>query len=192
MTTGEKIREARLSAGLTQKRLSELTGIAEPTIRKYESNRLNPKKETLEKIALPLSVHYLSLYGDDRSNIIPFLKENVIPPSEPTMAEIEQKAAALGMTVTEYLLSNPETEELGHRFAARDVRLSKNLALSSLTPKERIDSAFDLLNGDGQEKAAESVEIIAGNPKYQRQAPSEGKDTTTPSDGQQGAQEGEE
>ena len=65
MTTGEKIRASRLNAGFTQKRLSELTGIAEPTIRKYESNRLKPKKETLERIAKPLGVFYLNLYGDE-------------------------------------------------------------------------------------------------------------------------------
>lgn len=38
------------------------------------------------------------------------------------------------------------------------------------TPRERIDAAFERLNDDGKEKAAESVEIIAGNPKYQRLA----------------------
>lgn len=70
MTTGEKTRAARLSAGLTQKRLSELTGIAEPTIRKYESNRLYPKKETLQKLAAPLNVLYLDLYGDDETGLI--------------------------------------------------------------------------------------------------------------------------
>lgn len=64
MTTGEKIKSARLAAGFTQRKLSELTGIAEPTIRKYESNRLNPKLETLIKIAEPLGVHYADLISD--------------------------------------------------------------------------------------------------------------------------------
>ena len=41
------------------------------------------------------------------------------------------------------------------------------------TPKERIDAAFGQLNEDGQEKAAESIEIIAGNPKFQRHAPTD-------------------
>lgn len=71
MTTGERIRAARLNAGLTQKKLSELTGIAEPTIRKYESNRLKPKKETLDRIAHPLGIFWLDLVGDDPSIIWP-------------------------------------------------------------------------------------------------------------------------
>mgnify|MGYP004555363227 CR=1 FL=1 len=56
MTTGELIRKCRKEAGLTQKELGERAGIAEPTIRKYESNRLNPKIETLKKIADALNV----------------------------------------------------------------------------------------------------------------------------------------
>ena len=64
MSTGEKIKSARVAAGFTQRKLSELTGIAEPTIRKYESNRLNPKLETLIKIAKPLGVYHADLISD--------------------------------------------------------------------------------------------------------------------------------
>lgn len=56
MSIGTRIREARKSLGLTQKALGELAGIAEPTVRKYESDRLHPKYETLEKLAAPLQV----------------------------------------------------------------------------------------------------------------------------------------
>ena len=56
MTIGTRIRETRKARGLTQKALGELAGIAEPTIRKYESDRLHPKFETLEKLAAPLEV----------------------------------------------------------------------------------------------------------------------------------------
>ena len=56
MTIGQRIKKQRISQNLTQKALGELTGIAEPTIRKYESDRLHPKYETLEKLAAPLQV----------------------------------------------------------------------------------------------------------------------------------------
>lgn len=65
MSTGEKIRAARRKAGLTQKKLGELCGIAEPTIRRYELNKLNPKLETILKIAGALGVDYADLYGDN-------------------------------------------------------------------------------------------------------------------------------
>lgn len=56
MTTGQLIRFHRKRVGLTQKELGERAGIAEPTIRRYELGKLNPKYETLEKIAGALGI----------------------------------------------------------------------------------------------------------------------------------------
>lgn len=53
---GDKIKELRLQNGLTQKSLGEKCGIAEPTIRKYELGKLNPKVGTIKKIADALNV----------------------------------------------------------------------------------------------------------------------------------------
>lgn len=63
MTTGERIRNIRKSKNLTQKQLGELAGIAEPTIRRYELGKLNPKYETLVKIAAALRVSVGALMG---------------------------------------------------------------------------------------------------------------------------------
>ena len=60
----DRIRAAREKAGLTQKQLGEAAGIAEPTIRRYELGRLNPKIETLENLARALGCSALELkYG---------------------------------------------------------------------------------------------------------------------------------
>ena len=64
MTIGERIREVRKSKNLTQKQLGELSGIAEPTIRRYELGKLNPKRETITKIATALDVHPAVLSDD--------------------------------------------------------------------------------------------------------------------------------
>ena len=64
VTIGERIREIRKSLNLTQKQLGELSGIAEPTIRRYELGKLNPKRETIAKIAKALDVHPVELSGD--------------------------------------------------------------------------------------------------------------------------------
>ena len=63
MTIGERIRSIRKAQNLTQKQLGELAGIAEPTIRRYELGKLNPKYETIEKIAAALKVSTGSLLG---------------------------------------------------------------------------------------------------------------------------------
>lgn len=55
-TIGERIRKLRIESGLTQKQLGERAKIAEPTIRKYELGKLNPKIETIQKIANALKV----------------------------------------------------------------------------------------------------------------------------------------
>lgn len=68
---GKKIKEVRKIRGYTQKQLGELCNIAEPTIRRYELGKLNPKYETIKKIAKALNVpaSYLLNYDDSVKDI---------------------------------------------------------------------------------------------------------------------------
>lgn len=68
MAVNENIKRLRKERGLTQKKLSELCGIAEPTIRRYEAGTLNPKIETIEKISSALGITALDLMGIERLN----------------------------------------------------------------------------------------------------------------------------
>lgn len=61
MAVGERIRQNRLNKKMTQKELGEKAGIAEPTIRRYELGKLNPKFETLQKIASALEIDVAEL-----------------------------------------------------------------------------------------------------------------------------------
>lgn len=64
MTIGESIKKARLDKGLTQKELGEkLGGISQQQIGQWETNKANPKKETIEKIAAALDADPFSLYS---------------------------------------------------------------------------------------------------------------------------------
>lgn len=56
MATGDKIKIFRKQQSVTQKQLSEATGLAEITIRQYEANKYIPKIENLRKIAAALGV----------------------------------------------------------------------------------------------------------------------------------------
>lgn len=61
MTVSENIKSIRKQKGLTQKQLGDLCNIAESTIRRYELGLLNPKIETIQKIADALEVPISSL-----------------------------------------------------------------------------------------------------------------------------------
>lgn len=65
MGVGNNIRKFRKEKLLTQKELSKLSGVHEVQIARYELGSLNPKLETLKKIAAALEVPYTDLLNDD-------------------------------------------------------------------------------------------------------------------------------
>lgn len=54
--TGERIRELRLAAGLSQEQLAEMASLNRVTIAKYESGRIEPGAQALSRIADALDV----------------------------------------------------------------------------------------------------------------------------------------
>lgn len=64
MSIGEIIKKIRIEKGMTQKQLGEKIGMAESNIRKYESGKLNPKLQTLEKFSKGLEVPVSALRTD--------------------------------------------------------------------------------------------------------------------------------
>lgn len=71
MTVGENIKRLRKKNGLTQKKLGELCNpsVSESTIRKYELGLLNPKLETIRKIAKALNVDVWEIIEFDTIDI---------------------------------------------------------------------------------------------------------------------------
>ncbi len=65
MTIGERIKSTRLAKGLTQKEVAIRCGIADSAIRKYETGKITPKVEMLERIASALEVPVTTLMGWD-------------------------------------------------------------------------------------------------------------------------------
>lgn len=68
MTIGEKIREYRISNKLTQKQLGNELGLAEITIRQYESNKRTPNLERLFQISDILGISITDLMEKDEYN----------------------------------------------------------------------------------------------------------------------------
>lgn len=63
MTVGENIRKYRKDANLTQKKLGELSGTSETTIKQYELGKRQPKLEMLYKISIALGIGIEKLIG---------------------------------------------------------------------------------------------------------------------------------
>lgn len=63
MTIGEKIKYFRTKMGITQGQLAELSDIHPVSIRKYETNKMQPQPPQIEKIAAALNVSYSALDG---------------------------------------------------------------------------------------------------------------------------------
>lgn len=63
MTNGERIKQARLQRGMTQKELAEKLGVSESYVSQYERSVRNPKRDTLQKIAEALETTADALRG---------------------------------------------------------------------------------------------------------------------------------
>ncbi len=66
MTIGEKIKYLRKQKGLTQTELSELTGIHQVSITKYEKGKMIPQPDQLQKIVEALGVSPMIFFGSER------------------------------------------------------------------------------------------------------------------------------
>lgn len=65
LTIGEKIRYFRKKLGITQDQLASVTGIHPVSIRKYETNKMQPQAAQIERIADALHVNRSALDGFD-------------------------------------------------------------------------------------------------------------------------------
>lgn len=144
-TIGEKIREIRKARGLTQKELGEKAGIAEPTIRRYELGKLNPKIETVKKIADALGVDAWNL-------------------SDPMF---------IGQGGAPHLTAGPnaadETRAYIQQMENDRARLLGMLKLEQEREKALIEQMIDdfqHLNDEGQTKAAERVRELTEISRY--------------------------
>ena len=76
MSVGEKIKRYREVCGMTQQKLSELSGVSLSGLKKYEAGERNPKPELLEKIADALQVYPSALYSvhaETEEEFFPFI-----------------------------------------------------------------------------------------------------------------------
>jgi transcriptional regulator with XRE-family HTH domain len=66
-TFGQRLRETRIKAALSQSDLEEISGIPKARLSRYENGHVAPSIQTLERLARALNVSEASLLGDDRA-----------------------------------------------------------------------------------------------------------------------------
>lgn len=86
MTTGERIKTARVNKGITQQALANKIGASYQQISQYERNVRNPKLETILKIADALGIPMTDLvevnYGDPEDETFVEWAKRLPPPEE--------------------------------------------------------------------------------------------------------------
>ena len=68
MTFGEKTKQARLAANMTQSALAEKTGISERSLYTYEQGSIMPRSDNVRKIAKALNVSVGYLLDDSQTD----------------------------------------------------------------------------------------------------------------------------
>lgn len=159
MTTGELIRQARLSAGLTQKELGERAGIAEPTIGRYELGKLNPKPATLKKIAAALGVQWYELLSNNQDEQTEIAKEQ--------MRQAIGRVSSLTTKSCKFEISDELIEN-----SLKKVTISIPAPYNSAR-LEKIIKDYGKLNDEGQQVAVERVHELTEIPRYKRKSTSE-------------------
>ena len=108
MTIGEKLRQARNQAGLTQKELGERLGISQAAIGQFEKKDSNPTLDTIQKIAnaLGISIHKIL----DREDIHAIF-DNYIDTVPPEGKSIELSMDNYGISIKEFTLQEKIVNE---------------------------------------------------------------------------------
>lgn len=106
MTTGEKIKEARKKAGLSQKELGDKLGVSQAMIGQYETGKRKPKLETLDKIAEALSVDVWDFYAEYE------LEENPLNKSK-QLSSLFKYLDTLGYEFVDGAYYNAPLDEIG-------------------------------------------------------------------------------
>ena len=97
-TFGQRLRQTRMRAGMSQSDLEEISGIPKARLSRYENGHVAPSIQTLERLARALKVSEASLLGDQRAMMEEFF--SVLTTRGVRIGSSEQ-AVALGNAVAE-------------------------------------------------------------------------------------------
>lgn len=154
---GEQIKKIRIERGLTQAQLGDLCipKMKDSAIRRYESGKVVPKTNTLQRIAKALNVSVADLDPDTYFFDLTDKQRNII-----------ELFAGTGGFKSLYDGPIDITKE--------QIEETKKRAILSL--KDKYLAYFNDLNDTGKEKAIEQVELLTKIPEYKKDPGNDNQD----------------
>jgi transcriptional regulator with XRE-family HTH domain len=117
-TFGQRLRETRIGAGLSQSDLEDISGIPKARLSRYENGHVAPSIQTLERLARALNVSEASLLGDQRAILEEFFR--VLAERGVRVVSPEQGRALANAVADLYLaMCEPQAEAAPQTEAAR-------------------------------------------------------------------------
>ncbi|WP_346698958.1 helix-turn-helix domain-containing protein [Catenibacillus scindens] len=163
MTTAEKIKKARLDAGITQKDLGQRLGVSAAMIAQYESGKRVPKVETLQKIAqaLDIDLSYFGIiikpYGNLNKAITESIEQNLAKPLNKAFTDpINQ---AFSKPLKQAVLDAQEKMNASLQNRAEELNEFKD------NPEGLISNNLSLLNDSAKKKVCDYIEDLLHNPE---------------------------
>jgi transcriptional regulator with XRE-family HTH domain len=126
LTFGQRLRETRIRAGLSQSELEEVSGIPKARLSRYENGHVAPSIHTLARLAKALRVSEATLLGDQRAileALFTVLYERGVRITSP------EQAATVGTALAD-LMSALQLAEPGEQAAPNDAELKAAPALA--------------------------------------------------------------
>lgn len=162
MTTGQIIKKVRQAKGITQQELADRLGISYVGVSQWETDKRNPKQDTLVRIAKALDVPVGYLYGSDRIISNRELYENV--------SRMLDRAHDRLNTAKED--NDGDSIERWERVVSelhKIVNEATNEYSYGELPEDtgKLIDMFDRLNGKGRKKVLEWVSDFCKIPEYQ-------------------------
>jgi transcriptional regulator with XRE-family HTH domain len=119
MFFGKRLTEARLAKGYTRARLSELAGIHEQVLLKYEKGQSLPAVENFKKLtdALEVSADYF-LYPAAKMDGIPKINDPTLYERYFILESLSPDERKAALTLLDSLIARKEMRELTGKFAS--------------------------------------------------------------------------
>lgn len=155
MHTGELIRQARITIGITQAELAKRLNVTPQAISQYERGVKNPKPATLKKIAAALGVEWYELISNSQDEQAEIAKE-----------QMKQAIGRVSTAITgscKFEISDDFIQDALKKVATISIPVPYNP-----TRLEKIIKDYGNLNDEGQQVAVERVHELTEIPRYKR------------------------